>query len=140
LVIRINPKSLFIQLTFLVGYSLSYAQSIPNAPNIPILPPISPADAIIQDFKRITDADLTKSSPSGDKVSGVVKTNQLDTNLLNQVSLGKSLIGEDCEISAAKDIEQTTLNQVSKITCNGKALSNLLAQSSLPQPNTTNTE
>ena len=75
---------------------MSYAQGIPNAPNIPILPPISPADSIIQDFKRITDADLTKSSSSGDKFSGTVKKNQLDTNLLNQVSLGKSLIGEDC--------------------------------------------
>ena len=140
MVIRINSKSVFIQLIFLAGYSLSYAQGILNAPNIPILPPTSPADSIIQDFKRITDADLTKSSSSGDKVSGAVKKNQLDTNLLNQVSLGKSLIGEDCEISAAKDIEQTTLNQVSKITCNGKALGNLLAQSSLPQPNSTNSE
>jgi hypothetical protein len=96
LVIRINSKSVFIQLIFLAGYSLSYAQGILNAPNIPILPPTSPADSIIQDFKRITDADLTKSSSSGDKVSGAVKKNQLDTNLLNQVSLGKSFIGEDC--------------------------------------------
>jgi len=56
----------------------------------------------------------------------------LSTSLVKDLSLGKSLIGEDCSMSSAEDFEQTSSNQVKYIRCGKSIIGSVFAQNKIP--------